>query len=145
MLRLIKSKFSKNKKGIFTVCIFGSNRSPRRGNIVCAFVRASVTLFQRTLKMSSIELKQASKQVSTRKAFSRSHALKGLVSSEDRKYVPNVCCQWSRKRETVSRYYLFNLNIFFWMKLSHMNLSQPSLSHQLSIHMTFVRFFLKGA
>ena len=79
MLRLIQSKFSKNKKGIFTVCIFGSNRSPRRGNIVCAFVRASVTLFQRTLKMSSIELKQASKQVSTRKAFSRSHALKGLV------------------------------------------------------------------
>ena len=53
----------------------GSNRSPRRRNVVCACVRASVTLFKITMKMcsSSIlkspggyrqESKQASKQVS---------------------------------------------------------------------------------
>ena len=34
---------------MFIICIFGSDRSPRRGNVVCA----SVTLFKRTLKMSS--------------------------------------------------------------------------------------------
>ena len=37
--------------------LFGSDRSPRRGNVVCASVRPSVracvTLFKRTLKMSS--------------------------------------------------------------------------------------------
>ena len=57
----------------------GSNRSPRRRNVVCACVRASVTLFKITMKMcsSSIlkspggyrqESKQASKQVSKKAA-----------------------------------------------------------------------------
>ena len=43
--------------------LFGSDRSPRRGNVVCASVRPSVTLFKRTLKMSYREFKQASNQV----------------------------------------------------------------------------------
>ena len=33
--------------------IFGSNRSPRRGDLVCACVRPSVILFKITVKMSS--------------------------------------------------------------------------------------------
>ena len=40
--------------------VFGSDRSPRRGNLVCA----CGTILKRTLKMSSRELKQASKQAS---------------------------------------------------------------------------------
>ena len=49
-------------------------------------VHACVTLFKRTLKMSSRELKQASeqagKQASTRKAFSQSPTLEGLVNQK---------------------------------------------------------------
>ena len=37
----------------YYIYIFGSDRSPRRGDLVCACVRACVILFKITVKMSS--------------------------------------------------------------------------------------------
>ena len=53
--------YMKNQK--YGVCssgpgIFGSDRRPRRGDLVCACVCVSVTFLKRTLKRSSRELKK---------------------------------------------------------------------------------------
>ena len=75
------------------ISVFGSDRSPRRGD----FVRPSVTFLKITVKMSSSIIlmspwgssRQAGRQASTRKAFSRSHALEGLVEHKVRSNAAN--------------------------------------------------------
>ena len=45
------------KRNLYVNIILGSDRSPRRGDLICASVRAYVTFLIRTLKRSSRELK----------------------------------------------------------------------------------------